>query len=82
MEVVSDDEKSRHRDLVTKRREYALARIGEYWIVDPAEQRVIVLKLRGTRYVVHGDFRLGDRAASAMLKGFGVEVAAVFAAAS
>jgi len=82
MEVVSDDEKSRHRDLVTKRREYALARIPEYWIIDPAEQRVTVLKLRGMRYLIHEKFGLGDRAASATLKGFDVEVNAIFAAAN
>ena len=79
MEVVSDDEKSRHRDLVTKRREYALARIPEYWIIDPMEQRVTVLKLRGTRYVIHGKYGLDDCARSVILKGFEVEVASIFA---
>jgi Uma2 family endonuclease len=81
MEVVSEDEKSRRRDLVTKRREYAQARIGEYWIVDPVEQQVTVLKLRGLRYVVSGKFGPDDRARSAMLKGFEIDVAAIFAAA-
>jgi len=66
---------------VTKRREYALARIPEYWIVDPAEEKVTVLKLRGTRYVIHGKFGIDDLATSAALKGFAVEVAAIFAAA-
>jgi Uma2 family endonuclease len=80
MEVVSEGEKSRRRDLVTKRREYAMARIPEYWIVDPAEQRLTMLKLRGTRYVIHGKFGPDDRATSATLKDFTVEVAAIFAA--
>src|SRR5206468_10286538 len=34
MEVVSEGERSRQRDYVIKRREYARAGIGEYWIVD------------------------------------------------
>src|SRR6266550_1597590 len=35
IEVVSDDEEGRRRDLFTKRREYARAGIPEYWLVDP-----------------------------------------------
>jgi Uma2 family endonuclease len=35
VEVVSGEDEDRRRDLDIKRREYARARIGEYWIVDP-----------------------------------------------
>ena len=59
MEVVSDDD--RRRDLETKRREYAQAGIPEYWIVDPQQARITVLRLDGTTYVVHGDFPRGRR---------------------
>jgi Uma2 family endonuclease len=82
MEVVSDDAKSRHRDLVMKRREYARAGILEYWIVDPLKERITVLRLAGRKYVVHGSYGRGDQACSALLDGFEVAVAAVFAAAS
>src|SRR5258708_6826451 len=44
MEVVSEELEDRHRDLVTKRAEYARAGIAEYWIVDPYERRIRVLK--------------------------------------
>jgi Uma2 family endonuclease len=47
MEVVSDDPEDRRRDLETKRREYARAGIPEYWIVDPREGRILVLRLGG-----------------------------------
>src|SRR5437868_11554192 len=35
MEIVSEGTENRQRDLETKRRDYAQARIDEYWIVDP-----------------------------------------------
>jgi Uma2 family endonuclease len=79
MEVVSDDPKSRRRDLVTKRQEYAQAGIPEYWIVDPKRKRITVLRLQGTKYIVHGTFKPGQRARSHLLAGFSVDVAAALA---
>lgn len=80
MEVVSDDD--RRRDLETKRFEYARAGIPEYWVVDPQEARITVLKLDGQRYVVHGEYVPGQRATSWLLPGFEVDVAAAFASAA
>jgi Uma2 family endonuclease len=80
MEVVSDDPESRERDLVTKRAEYAAAAIPEYWIIDPVERRVTVLTLKKKQYVVHGEYGDGDRAMSALLKGFALEVDRIFTA--
>jgi Uma2 family endonuclease len=74
MEVVSDDAEARRRDLVTKRREYARAGIPEYWIVDVHEERILVLRLAGRRYVVHGEFTKGMTAASHVEPGFTVDV--------
>lgn len=78
MEVVSDDD--RRRDLETKRREYARAGIPEYWIVDPQQVRILVLKLDGAAYVVHGEFVPGTQATSSLLPGFGVDVTAALSA--
>lgn len=78
MEVVSESKDDRDRDLVVKREEYARAGIAEYWIVDPEENRITVLVLQGTSYVVHGEFTPGTRATSVTLPGFGVDVTAVF----
>jgi Uma2 family endonuclease len=72
VEVVSTDD--RRRVLVTKRREYARAGIPEYWIVDPGEERVVVLRLDGERYSVHGEFGRGARATSVLLEGFELDV--------
>jgi Uma2 family endonuclease len=80
MEVVSEGEENRERDLETKRREYAAAGITEYWIIDPLEQHIVVLTLAGTAYREHGVFGRGTEATSALLPGFTVNVAAVFAA--
>lgn len=78
MEVVSGSPEDRKRDLVDKRAEYAEAGIPEYWIVDPRPRTITVLKLKGKKYAVHGRFRRGGRATSALLPGFGVDVKTVF----
>jgi Uma2 family endonuclease len=80
MEVVSEGEEDRKRDLVTKRQEYAAAGITEYWIVDPQEQQITVLTLDGPTYRVHGVFAPGERATSELLAGFVADVAEVFKA--
>jgi Uma2 family endonuclease len=79
MEVVSDDEEDRRRDLDTKRREYARAGIPEYWIVDPRDGHILVLRLSGKRYTLHGDFPRGTVASSHLLPRFTVPVDAALA---
>jgi len=79
MEVVSSSDDDRSRDLETKREEYALARIPEYWIVDPEVGQITVLTLDGETYVVHGEFKRGDQATSKLLPGFAVDVATALA---
>ena len=78
-EVVSPDGPA--RDTVTKRRDYAEARIPEYWIVNPIDETVTVLVLDGDAYAEHGVFRRGERARSPGLDGLSVSVAEVFDAA-
>lgn len=80
MEVVSPGEEARERDLKTKRREYAKAKIREYWIIDPESKTITVLTLAGKAYKLYGECKPGEQAASRLLKGFTVEVAEVFAA--
>jgi Uma2 family endonuclease len=76
MEVLSED---RGRDLALKRGEYEQAGIPEYWLVDPRDRRVTVLRLESGKYVVHGEFGEGDRATSLVLAGFSINVAELFA---
>lgn len=77
MEIVSEDD--RRRDLEIKREEYARAGIPEYWIVDPREGCITVLRLGDGAYVEHGAFRRGERATSDSLPGFAVAVDEVLA---
>jgi Uma2 family endonuclease len=81
MEVVSPDTESRQRDWVTKREEYARAGIAEYWIVDPQDQRLVVLKLEGKQYVVHSEAGANGEAHSALLNGLSVDAGRLWAAA-
>ncbi len=80
VEVVSEGEENRRRDLQTKRDEYARAGIPEYWIVDPEDRRVTVLALEGAAYRVYGVFAPGEAATSPTLPGLAVPVADIFAA--
>lgn len=79
MEVVSPGKESRERDLKTKRRAYAKAKIREYWIVDPAKKTIHVLVLGTRGYKLHGKFKSGEQAGSLMLRDFTVDVNEVFA---
>jgi Uma2 family endonuclease len=81
VEVVSDDAESRERDYVKKRAAYSAAGIPEYWIVDPQDQKVIVLALADKQYRLHGEFKPGTKATSALLPEFSIDVAELFAAA-
>jgi Uma2 family endonuclease len=76
LEVVSPDDPN--RDLVKKRREYAQSGIPEYWIVNPQDETIAVLRLEGTKYVTHGLFKRGTAATSALLTDFTVSVDRVF----
>ncbi len=50
-EVVSPGKVGRDRDYNCKRKQYAAIGIPEYWIIDPIEQRVMVLRLESGEYI-------------------------------
>ena len=74
VEVVSPDQPE--RDLVTKVADYAEAGIAEYWIVNPLDATITVLRLEGATYREHGVFRRGATATSALLPDLAVDVSA------
>lgn len=76
MEVVSPDDPD--RDLVTKKEEYAKAKIPEYWLVNPITETITIYILDGETYREAGVFSKGQEAASLLLEGFTVEVTKVF----
>jgi len=80
MEVVSDDAESRLRNHEKKRLDYAEARIGEYWVIDPTEQRISQFILAGQAYAEPVHFGRGHRMSSVIAQGFEVEVDKVLGA--
>ena len=76
LEVVSEEKPE--RDLVDKRGDYAEGNVPEYWIVNLQSETISVLRLSDKAYEEAGIYRRGELAASALLAGFCVAVAAVF----
>lgn len=64
MEVASPGETNRNRDYIRKRGQYAAVGIPEYWIVDPEEAVVLVLRLENGRYREAGRYQENQRVGS------------------
>ncbi len=77
-EVVSPGGEARHRDYVTKREEYLVYGLLEYWIIDPIEHKVTVLIRDGDVWVERA-FVDGQNAEGVALPGFAVPVADLWA---
>ena len=76
MEVVSPDDPE--RDLVRKRVEYAQTGVAEYWIVNPMDETITVLRLAGEGYIPSGVYPRGTAAVSDRVPDLRVDVVAVF----
>ncbi|RMF31140.1 MAG: Uma2 family endonuclease [Chloroflexi bacterium] len=70
---------TRRVDRTIKFVEYAQAGISEYWIVDPEAKSIEVFVLREGAYELLGKWGPGETAHSALLEGFQVDIAALFA---
>lgn len=66
VEVVSPGRVGRDRDYERKRAQYAARGIAEYWVIDPIEQVVTVLRLEEGQYAEVGVFRDGEAIVSPM----------------
>jgi len=66
-------------DIEIKFREYAQAKIPEYWIIQPETKTVSVYALDGKAYRLAGRFGPGERAKSAILSTFDLPVDCLFA---
>ena len=66
VEVVSPGRVGREQDYERKRAQYAARGIAEYWVIDPIEQVVTVLRLENGQYVEVGVFRDGEAIVSPM----------------
>jgi Uma2 family endonuclease len=76
-EVVSPGKVGRDRDYNRKRKQYGAIGIPEYWIVDPAGQRVMVLRLESGEYV-ESVFAGSDRIISAIFPELELTVEQIF----
>jgi Uma2 family endonuclease len=68
----------RTRDRIEKRDLYEQYGVKEYWVIDPEAQTVEVLHLENGRYQLFVRATPGQMAASKLLPGFEIQVAALF----
>ena len=78
VEVVSPGRVGRERDYERKRAQYAARGIAEYWVIDPIEQVVTVLRLEDGQYVEVGVFRDGEVIMSPMFSQLSLRVQQIF----
>jgi len=72
VEVVSRD--NPQRDYADKRKDYAVAGVPEYWIVDSDREEILVLRLETGVYVEQGRFAISQQATSQRFPGLSVSV--------
>ena len=74
-EILSTD---RNRDLVRKRQIYAEAGVLEYWPVDPGNDTVTQLELRGGEYVRRAVLGADDTLTTPLLPGLSIPLTSIF----
>ena len=79
IEIVSPGELQRDRDYIAKRSQYQDLGIPEYWIVDPQEKSVLVLKLNEATYTEINTFKGNDSIQSPQFEQLNVAVGQIFA---
>lgn len=79
-EVLSPGKANRERDTIRKRAQYAKRGIPEYWLIDPKEHAIAVLKLKGDQYVEVGVFRENDPIQSPTFLGLNLTSSQLFQA--
>ena len=72
VEIISPS--STGRDWVTKRDLYARHWVKEYWLIDPFNRTLWVMRLRAGYLELAGTYRESDTAISSTMKGFVVSL--------
>lgn len=67
-----------YRDREIKNKLYAQYGVGEYWIVDPDDRSVAVLKLGEEGFEAAGFYREGEILASPLLRGLSIPLTEIF----
>lgn len=76
VEILS--EATAYRDLVKKKKLYALFGVKEYWIVDPGEKVVEIYSLKGKEFSLHRTYKANDTLESLFFSGFKMALRRVF----
>ncbi|WP_231133259.1 Uma2 family endonuclease [Capillibacterium thermochitinicola] len=76
VEILS--EKTRSRDLIKKLDLYMQSGVEEYWIVNPFAEEITVYWFKEREIENSTTFKKGERAASFVFPGLGIDVNAVF----
>ncbi len=76
VEIISPS--STGRDWVTKRDLYARHGVKEYWLIDPFERTLWVMRLINGRLELAGTYREGDTVTASTIKGFSVNLSDIF----
>jgi Uma2 family endonuclease len=76
IEIIS--ESTAYRDLVQKKKLYAMFGVKEYWIVIPDEGSVEILILRDKSYISHKIYTKEDTLESPLMKGLCIELKNIF----
>ena len=76
IEIIS--ESTAYRDLVQKKRLYARFGVKEYWIMIPGERSVEVYIIEDLAFALFKVFNAGDTLCSPFLKGFDINLEAIF----
>ena len=82
VEIVSGNQTDIDRDRKVKREEYAQAGIAEYWLVDPEQKTVEVLRLEGKTYREAARLAENDTLTSPTFPGFELSLKELFAPAT
>ncbi|MGH9899299.1 MAG: Uma2 family endonuclease, partial [Pyrinomonadaceae bacterium] len=64
IEVMSEGEGNRQRDLVVKRQLYGKYKVKEYWIIDPENRLIEIYRLQGQKLEKIDSFKDGDEITS------------------
>jgi Uma2 family endonuclease len=80
VEVVSPGDLQWERDYVAKRSQYENLGIPEYWIINPADQTVLVLAQEDQGYIPVGTFAVDQRIDSIQFSELHLTAAQIFAA--
>lgn len=78
IEIVSPGSANRRRDLSAKRELYGKYQAAEYWIVDPENRSVVVLRLRDQSLEEIATLVGDDELSSPILPGFQLPASAIF----